>query len=77
MKAEKNAPTEVERTRAGRVWAAGNALQCEVLIWLALQYPPESCEKFILLKWDELGRPLQDDVTRAVTGLWALLVDRS
>jgi len=68
-------PTEVtdrQRQIAANVWRHGDATMCTVLVWLGLRYPPEKCENFILLKWEDLGPPLQDDIARELAKLFTL-----
>lgn len=64
-----DALTAAQRARAKKVWGAADATLATVLIWLALRYGPPQCEHFILLKWEDLGPPLQDDITRAINHL--------
>lgn len=63
---------------AGRVWSHLTRLQCAGILHIALRYGDRETttnaliESLANLTWDDLGRPLQRDVTCAFAALRSL-----
>lgn len=64
--------TPAQLAAVGRLWDHGHAFENEALAWLGARYSVEGCENFALLRWDQLGSALQQQIAHA----WYALLDR-